>query len=60
MLRPFGSDCSAMAMNDALDGCEAYAGAFELVSPVQPLEDTEQLVGILHVEADTIVFYEDL
>jgi hypothetical protein len=60
MFRRFGSYCPAMAMNDALDGREPYPGAFELVSPMQPLKDTEQLVGILHVETDTVVPHEDL
>jgi hypothetical protein len=39
--RPFGSHRPAMAMNDALNGCQSYPGAFELVSPVQPLKYAE-------------------
>ena len=60
MFDPFGSYRPAMAVNDALDGRKADPGAFEFVNPMQPLKDAEQLVGILHVETDTVVPHEDL
>ena len=37
---------------------ESDAGAFELVRAMEPLKHAEQLVHILHVEADPIVANE--
>src|SRR5262245_31270241 len=51
----FGPDTSGMTLYDALCDGQAHAGAFEILGAVQPLEDAEQLVGVLHVEAGAIV-----
>src|SRR3546814_15833476 len=42
----FGTDHSAMALDDALDRRQADAVAVELLLVVQALERTEQLAGI--------------
>jgi hypothetical protein len=44
-----------MPFDDLLAGRQADAGAGVLGSRVQPFEDDEQLVGILGIDADTIV-----
>ena len=44
-----------MSRDDASDGREAHAGALEIDRGVQPLEHTEQLIDVLHVEAGPIV-----
>src|SRR5215470_10703396 len=46
-------------MDDALNGCEPDSGSFELLSPVETLENSEQFVDILHVKADAVVFDKD-
>src|SRR5882724_13287645 len=51
-------DVAAVATHDALDGCEAYAGSLEFPHRVQSLEHAEQLGGIGHVEADSVVAHE--
>jgi hypothetical protein len=45
-----------MAVDNALHDGQPYAGSLVLLSPVQPLEHAEQLVGVLHVEAGAIIF----
>src|SRR3984893_598528 len=57
--RRFGPDSPAVAMDDALHDREADAGAFEILRAMQPLEHAEQLVGVSHIEASTIVADED-
>jgi len=47
-----------VTLNDALDNGQADAGAFEFIAAVQALKDTEQLVGILHVEAGAVVAHK--
>ena len=49
-----------MSFDDALNGSQSYAGPFKLSRPMQTLKHTEQLVGILHVEARSVVPHEDL
>src|SRR6185295_18354937 len=49
---------TAVAMDDPLDGGEANAGTGELLGCVESLERTEQLRGVLHVEARAIVLDE--
>ena len=44
-----------MLVNDALHRDQADARAFELICTVQSLEDSEQLVDVLHAEADSVV-----
>ena len=51
-LRP---NAAVVLANDALHGRQADSGPFELLSPMKALEDAEKLVGVLHVEADTVV-----
>src|SRR5712691_7747967 len=51
----FGPDAAPVPRHDPPDGGQTNAGAFELLGPVQPLEDAEQLVGILHVEPGAVV-----
>src|SRR3546814_15325124 len=51
----FGTDHSAMALDDALDRRQADAVAVELLLVVQALERTEQLAGIFGREAGTVV-----
>src|SRR5204862_5699849 len=50
-----GPDAAPVPRHDPPDGGQTDAGAFELLGPVQPLEDAEQLVGILHVEPGAVV-----
>ena len=42
-------------MDDPAHIGEADARSFKFVGPVQPLEDAEQFVEILHVEPDSII-----
>ncbi len=46
---------ASMLLNDALHRGQADARTFELLRAVQPLEDSEQFVDILHVETDAVV-----
>src|SRR5581483_7436464 len=50
-----GPDATPMTHDDTLDERQAHAGALVLLGAVQPLEDPEQLVGVLHVEAHPVV-----
>ncbi len=52
---PFSPYPAAVPMDDPLDDGHAYSGAFIIGGSVQALKDTEQLVVVLHVEADTVV-----
>ena len=47
-----------MAMNDALDGGQSNAGAFEFSRPMQTLESPKELVGISHIKAGPIISHE--
>src|SRR5437899_9609478 len=51
----FSPDPAAVAMDDASHIRQADAGALELAGRVQPLEHTEQFVGIAHVKPDAVV-----
>jgi hypothetical protein len=46
-----------VALDDALDDGKADAGALQFTGPMQPLENSEKLVCILHIEACTVVFH---
>src|SRR5262245_59607246 len=48
-------DPAAMAMDDALHDGQADACALEVLRPMQTLEDSEELVRILHVEPGSVV-----
>src|SRR4051794_31911983 len=52
---PFGPDAAAVAMDDPLYRRQADPGALELGLVVEPLEGTEQLVGVRHVESRAVV-----
>src|ERR1051325_2438040 len=52
-------DASAMAGDDAMGAGQAHAGALEFLLTMQPVEDSEQSIGILHVKAGAIVVDED-
>src|SRR6266540_4131577 len=53
-LRPHAA---AVAANDALDDREPHAGALVVLRPMQPLKDSEQLAGVLHVETHAVVLH---
>ena len=48
----FGPDFTAVAVDDALDGGEADAGAWELGLGVEALKGAEELGGAARVEAE--------
>src|SRR5207245_4813676 len=48
-----------MAMNDALDIRQTDAGALKLARAVEPLEHSEKLIHVLHVEAGAVIANED-
>jgi hypothetical protein len=48
-----------VARYDTLDGRETDARTGELVLVVKALEDTEELVGVLHVKAGAVVLHEE-
>src|ERR1700722_12117208 len=50
---------ATIVANDALHRGQSNACALEIFGPMQPLKDSEQLILILHVEADAIVANED-
>src|SRR6476660_2300879 len=45
-----------MPMDNSLHGGEPNAGAFERLLRMQPLEDTKQLVLILHIKTYAVIF----
>src|ERR1700687_1336455 len=53
--RPFGPGPSAMPVDDPADSGQADACARELALAVEPLEGSEELVSVDHVEADPVV-----
>lgn len=48
-----------MPVDDALDDGEADAGAFEVTGRMEPLEGSEKLVSVSHVEACAVVTNEE-
>ena len=48
----------AMAAGDALDDGKSNAGAFKFLNAMKTLEHAEQIVRILHVKADAIIFHK--
>src|ERR1017187_317797 len=54
-LRSLRPDAAAVPVDDPLNGCKPDTGAGKLGSGVEALERAEELVGIGHVEADTVV-----
>ena len=55
ILFTFGPDFPAMAVNDALDDGKTHSRTLEFADVVQPLEHSEQLADILHVESRSVV-----
>src|SRR5437667_12841006 len=55
----FHPDPSTVLLNNALHRGQANARALEIFGAVKALEDAEQLIGILHAEADAIVANEN-
>src|SRR5436853_416569 len=55
----FGPGAAAVAGNDAPDVGQSDAGALELARAVEPLKHSEELVGILHVEAGAVIANKD-
>src|SRR5882724_9116578 len=53
-IRPYAA---AMPRHHPLDDGKAHAGAAELVRTMQPLEHTEQFVGVFHIESHPVVPY---
>src|SRR5437899_1142691 len=48
-----------MPVDDALNDGEPNARTFEVLGAVEPLENAEELVGVLHLEACSIVADEE-
>lgn len=53
----FRPDFPAVPKNDPLDYREPDAGTGKLCLTVQTLEDTEQLIGVVHIEAGSIIVH---
>lgn len=53
-----GPSVAIVAGEDAFDDGQANAGAFELIRAMEALEDGEEFGGVLHIEADPVVFDE--
>src|SRR5262245_8623595 len=51
-------DAAAVPAHDLVDDGEADARAFESLFAMQPLEHLEELVRVVHVEADAVVLDE--
>src|SRR5207244_12907321 len=51
----FRPDASPVSVEDALDQGQAHPGSFKFILAVQPLEDTEELVGVPWIEPDAVV-----
>src|SRR5207302_388055 len=54
----FGPDFAAVFADDALDGGQADAGAFEVLRAMEALKHAEQFVGVAHVEPDAVVAHK--
>src|SRR5436309_4606093 len=50
-----GPDPSAVLVDDALADGQAHAGSFKVLHPVHALEHSEELAGVIHIEAGAIV-----
>ena len=51
----FSPNFPAMTINYALDQRQPHASALEFILAMEPLEYSEELVGVFHVEAGPIV-----
>ena len=45
-------------MNNPLNGGESNTRAFERLLRVKPLENTKQLILILHIKTDSVIFHQ--
>src|ERR1043166_166543 len=54
----FGPNPAAVSMHDAVHNGQSHTGALKLVGGVQPLENAEEPLGVLHVEARAVVLHE--
>jgi len=50
-----GPDVAVVAADDAGDGGEADAGAFEVFIAVEAIEGVEELIGVEHVETSAVI-----
>lgn len=55
----FGPDSPTVPVNDSLHRCQSDSRSFEFVLAMQTLEDTEQFIGILLFESDSVVANEN-
>src|SRR5947207_5618831 len=55
----FGPNTTAVSANNPIDGGKADAATFELAFGMKAVKGSEQFLGLLHVEADTIVTDEN-
>src|SRR5256885_11107201 len=56
--RAFRPDTAPVPTNDAFDGGQADARALEFLVGMKALESPEELAGVSHVEARSVVSYE--
>ena len=54
---PFGPDPPSMPVVDALHDSEPNAGPLVFAFRMEPVEGGKELIVILHIEPDTIVFH---
>src|SRR5208282_5278358 len=54
-----GPDAAVVLVDDALHGHQSHSGALKIFGAMEPLEDAEQFVGVLHAETHAIVPDED-
>src|SRR2546422_4507692 len=54
----FCPDAAAMPVNDALHNRETDSCSFIVLGAMEPLEDSKEFPHVLHVEPDSVVFYD--
>src|SRR5206468_5282180 len=59
IFRALGPNGATVPADDAMHGGQTNAGAFKFLGAVETLEDTEELIGVFHVEANPVVANED-
>src|SRR5271155_786127 len=55
----FRPNPATMFLHDTMDGGQSHTRAFKVFVTVKALEDSEQFIGILHVEANAVVPHEE-
>src|SRR5690349_835812 len=53
-----GPDAAAVAVDDALDGCQADAGALKLALVMEFLEQAEQPVSVGWIKSDAVIAHK--